>query len=129
MTQQSETDSQLMARLCQGDDSALDLLIHRHRAAAEQYARVLLQDAGAAEEAVMDAFARVYLLRERYHPPFAFQTWAAGTGAQPLPVSCAAVPGSPFPWMTLCPRASRLPRKHWPCKRKNACVYGKCWRS
>ena len=36
MTQQSETDSQLMARLCQGDDSALDLLIHRHRAAAEQ---------------------------------------------------------------------------------------------
>ena len=75
MTQQSETDSQLMARLCQGDDSALDLLIQRHRAAAEQYARVLLQDAGAAEEAVMDAFARVYLLRERYQPAFAFQTW------------------------------------------------------
>ncbi|HIR78226.1 MAG TPA: RNA polymerase sigma factor [Candidatus Egerieenecus merdigallinarum] len=75
MTQQSETDSQLMARLCQGDDSALDLLIHRHRAAAEQYARVLLQDAGAAEEAVMDAFARVYLLRERYQPAFAFQIW------------------------------------------------------
>ena len=42
---------------------------------------------------------------------------------------CAAAPGSPFPWMTLCPRASRLPRKHWPCKRKNACAYGKCWRS
>ena len=125
MTQQSETDSQLMARLCQGDDSALDLLIHRHRAAAEQYARVLLQDAGAAEEAVMDAFARVYLLRERYPSRPGCGYWCAAAAW----ISCAAVPGSPFPWMTLCPRASRLPRKHWPCKRKNACVYGKCWRS
>lgn len=89
MTQQSETDSQLMARLCQGDDSALDLLIHRHRAAAEQYARVLLQDAGAAEEAVMDAFARVYLLRERFQPALCLPDLAAGTGAQPLPGSAA----------------------------------------
>ena len=75
MTQRSETDSQLMARLCQGDDSALELLIARHRAAAEQYARSLLGDAGEAEEAVMDAFVRVYLLRERYQPAFAFRTW------------------------------------------------------
>lgn len=75
MVQPSETDSQLMARLCEGDDSALELLIQRHRTAAEQYARSLLQDAGEAEEAVMDAFARVYLLRERYQPAFAFQTW------------------------------------------------------
>lgn len=75
MTKRPETDNQLMARLCQGDDSALDLLIARHRAGAEQYARILLRDAGEAEDAVMDAFARVYLLRDRYQPAFSFQTW------------------------------------------------------
>lgn len=75
MTQQNESDSQLMARLCQGDDSALDQLIARHRGSAEQYARALVRDAGEAEDAVMDAFARVYLLRERYQPAFSFQAW------------------------------------------------------
>lgn len=68
-------DHQLMARLALGDEAALTELIHRHRAWAEQLAEGLLKDHAAAEDVVQEAFARVYLLRQRYQPTFAFRTW------------------------------------------------------
>ena len=68
-------DGALMARLCQGDEGALEALICRHRPGALALARRMLGDEDEAEEAVLDAFARAYLLRERYRPEFAFASW------------------------------------------------------
>lgn len=70
-----DEDRQLMARLQQGDDTALESLILRHRAAAEQYASSLLHDSSLAEDMAQEAFARVYLYRAAFRPEFAFRTW------------------------------------------------------
>lgn len=69
------TDQELMARLQQGDEGALEALMDRHRAGALRQAESLLQDAAQAEDAVQEAFARVYLLRDAYRPEFAFGAW------------------------------------------------------
>lgn len=68
-------DHQLMARLAAGDTEALEELIRRHRAAALHQAESILQDEALAEDMVQEAFARVYLLRHRYRPDFAFTTY------------------------------------------------------
>ena len=68
-------DNELMARLKMGDTDALALLIRRHRAWALARAEDMLHDGALAEDVVQEAFARVYLLRERYRPEFAFATW------------------------------------------------------
>ena len=70
-----EDDQLLMARLQKGDDDALEPLILRHRAPAEQYARSILKDGALAEDVVQEAFARVYLYRTAYRPEFTFRTW------------------------------------------------------
>ncbi len=70
-------DNELMARLAQGEEEALAELIRRHRDAAQRQAEAILQDAALAEDAVMEAFARVYLLRHRYSADFAFTTYLA----------------------------------------------------
>lgn len=70
-----DEDRQLMARLQQGDDNALEPLVLRHRAPAEQYARSILRDDALAEDVVQEAFARVYLCRAAYRPEFTFRTW------------------------------------------------------
>ena len=68
-------DNELMARLKQGDTDALALLIRRHRPWALARAEGMLHDAALAEDVVQEAFVRVYLLRDRYSPAFAFSTW------------------------------------------------------
>ena len=68
-------DNQLMARLAAGDTAALEELILRHREAALHQARSILQDHALAEDMVQEAFARVYLLRHKYRPDFAFTTY------------------------------------------------------
>ena len=68
-------DNELMARLKMGDTDALALLIRRHRPWALARAEDMLHDGALAEDVVQEAFARVYLLRERYRPEFAFATW------------------------------------------------------
>jgi len=68
-------DNQLMARLAAGDESALEELILRHREAALHQARSILNDHALAEDMVQEAFARVYLLRHKYRPDFAFTTY------------------------------------------------------
>ena len=70
-------DNELMARLARGEEEALAELIHRHRGAAQRQAEAMLQDAALAEDVVMEAFARVYLLRHRYRADFAFTTYLA----------------------------------------------------
>lgn len=68
-------DNELMRRLALGDEAALTELIRRHRTWAEHLAEGLLNDHAAAEDIVQEAFARVYLLRQRYQPTFTFRTW------------------------------------------------------
>lgn len=68
-------DNRLMALLAAGDHDALEELIRRHRAAALRQAESILRDAALAEDVVQEAFARVYLLRHRYRPDFAFTTY------------------------------------------------------
>ncbi len=68
-------DHALMARLRDGDETALEALIDRHRPWAERLAVSMLHDPAAAEDVVQEAFARVYLLRGQYQPTYSFQTW------------------------------------------------------
>ena len=56
-------DRDAAARLKAGDADALGLLIGRYRAGAEAYARGILHDPQAAEDAVQEAFARIYAVR------------------------------------------------------------------
>ena len=56
-------DRELAARLKTGDTGALEQLIARWRSGAEAYARGILHDSQAAEDAVQEAFARIYAAR------------------------------------------------------------------
>lgn len=69
------TDHELMARLRDGDEEALTELMRRYRAEAVSEANGLLRDPGLAEDVAQEAFARVYLARDRYQPICAFRTW------------------------------------------------------
>ena len=55
-----EEDRELAARLKAGDTEALALLIAHRRPGAEAYARGILHDPQAAEDAVQEAFSRIY---------------------------------------------------------------------
>ena len=56
-------DRELVAMLKTGDAEALEQLIMRWRSRAEAYAASILHDYQAAEEAVQDAFSRIYAAR------------------------------------------------------------------
>lgn len=68
-------DNELMARLALGDTDALTALIARHRSWVERMAAQLLHDDTEAQDVAQEVFARVYLLRQRYQPTFAFRTY------------------------------------------------------
>ena len=56
-------DRDLVVRLKAGDTDALEQLIGRWRSGAEAYANSILHDPQAAEDAVQEAFSRVYAVR------------------------------------------------------------------
>ena len=56
-------DRDLVALLKTGDAEALEQLIMRWRSRAEAYANSCLHDSQAAEDAVQEAFARIYAVR------------------------------------------------------------------
>ena len=56
-------DRDLVARLKAGNTEALEQLITRWRSGAEAYAGGILRDPQAAEDAVQEAFSRIYALR------------------------------------------------------------------
>lgn len=57
-------DRELAARLKAGNTEALEQLIMRWRSGAEAYANSILHDPQAAEDAVQEAFSRIYALRD-----------------------------------------------------------------
>lgn len=68
-------DNELMTRLKLGDLDALTELVDRHRQWGETLADSMLHDPSLAEDVVQEAFARVYLLRQRYEDTFCFRTY------------------------------------------------------
>ena len=56
-------DRDLVALLRSGSTEALEQLIMRRRAGAEAFARSILHDPQAAEDAVLEAFSRIYAVR------------------------------------------------------------------
>ena len=70
-----DPDRELMERLKADDTGALEQLILRWRERAEAYAVSILHDPHLAEDAVMEAFARIYAARMEYEPRYAFSTY------------------------------------------------------
>lgn len=68
-------DQELMERLKADDSEALEQLILRWKERAEAYAVTILHDPQAAEDAVLEAFARVYAARRAYSTRYAFSTY------------------------------------------------------
>ena len=69
------SDQELMERMKAGDPGALEQLILRWRGRAESYAVSILHDAQAAEDAVQEAFARLYSARREYDARWAVSTY------------------------------------------------------
>jgi RNA polymerase sigma-70 factor, ECF subfamily len=63
-----ESDAELMARVRQGDESAFDRLLRRHRPAVYDFLRSLFNDPGRAEDGAQETFLRLWLARHRYRP-------------------------------------------------------------
>jgi RNA polymerase sigma-70 factor (ECF subfamily) len=63
-----ETDQQLMARLCQRDIHALEVLYDRHHQIALGLACKIVRDHGLAEDVVQDAFMTLWRQPDRFDP-------------------------------------------------------------
>ena len=70
-----ETDRELMERMKRGDNDALGMLILRWREKGEAYAYRMLRDRQLAEDAVLEAFARIHASRETCDTRYAFSTY------------------------------------------------------
>lgn len=68
-------DHDLIERVRRGDGAAFELLVRRHSGAAWRFARSLLHDDFAADEAVQDAFLKAHRALPSFRADAAFQTW------------------------------------------------------
>ena len=68
-------DRDLVVLLKSGDIPALEQLIMRQRSGAEAYANSILHDSQAAEDAVQEAFSRIYALRTDLDERYAFSSY------------------------------------------------------
>ena len=68
-------DRDLVALLRTGSTDALEQLITRWRAGAEAYARSILRDPQAAEDAVQEAFSRIYAARANLNGDCSFSAY------------------------------------------------------
>ena len=71
------TDAEILAR-SQKDPDLFALLVHRYEAALLRRARTILKSQEDAEEAVQDAFTKMYLYADKYHAQVgaSFSSWA-----------------------------------------------------
>jgi RNA polymerase sigma-70 factor (ECF subfamily) len=71
-----DPDAELVARVGLGDRAAAELLMHRHLPKMLALARRMLSDPVEAEDAVQDAFMRLWTHAARWQPGRAkFETW------------------------------------------------------
>ena len=68
-------DRELVALLKAGNADALEQLITRWRPGAEAYARGILRDPQAAEDAVQEAFSRVWAVRSGLNADYSFSAY------------------------------------------------------
>ena len=68
-------DRELVVLLKSGDAEALEQLITRWRSGAEAYACSILHDPHAAEDAVQEAFSRIYAVRAGLNEEYSFSAY------------------------------------------------------
>jgi RNA polymerase sigma-70 factor (ECF subfamily) len=69
------TDDDLMRLFADGDADAFDALFDRHHASVYRFARLMLRDTAAAEDALQEVFLRVARAPDRYRPAGRFRAW------------------------------------------------------
>lgn len=74
-TEADALDRADMARLCSGQDSALNDLMNRHSIAVFQFLYRMVGTAEDADDLAQEAFVRVYRHRDRFRPDSSFSTW------------------------------------------------------
>ncbi len=75
MTPIPDIDVQLMLRAKEGDTTAFEALVHKHRDKLVGYLFHRVFDHSVAEDLAQDTFFRAYRARERYEPTAKFGTW------------------------------------------------------
>ncbi len=70
-----DRDAALVTRVREGDRSAFDELVTRHRSYIYNLASRLCGDAEAAEDACVEAFCEAYRALPRFRPQAKFRTW------------------------------------------------------
>ena len=68
-------DSELVARLAQGDEEAFGRLVAEHGPAARRLARLVLRDANDADDAVQDGLLAAWRSIGRFDPRRPFRPW------------------------------------------------------
>jgi RNA polymerase sigma-70 factor (ECF subfamily) len=71
----SDPDWPDVEALQNGDQTALDRLIERHRRTIQGFVQRMIGDASAAEEIAQETFVRAYFRIHRYHPRSPFAAW------------------------------------------------------
>ena len=70
-----DTDTRLMLRVKDGEDSCMDLLCERYRGPVIQYLYRLIGNHAIAEELAQNVFFRIYRARSTYQPSAKFTSW------------------------------------------------------
>ena len=68
-------DRDLLERFVQGDAAAFESLFRRHEGEVFRWVVRIVRDAGAAEDALVEAFLRAYRGRARFDPSRSFGAW------------------------------------------------------
>jgi RNA polymerase sigma-70 factor (ECF subfamily) len=69
------SDAELIARICEHDEHAFEMLSERYRAGIYRHVRATLHDGNAAEDVVQEVFLRVWTHAEQWHGQGSFQAW------------------------------------------------------
>ena len=78
MSDEKESDSELLARSCNGDDAAFGVIVRRHIRAATLLAAQLVGDRDEAEDIVQDAFVIVHRRLAEFDHARPFPAWLFG---------------------------------------------------
>lgn len=69
------TDRELMARICQRDAEAFEVLSRRYRESIYRHILALMHDASAAEDLVQEVFLRIWTHAEQWHGDGTLHAW------------------------------------------------------